>query len=188
MIEAELKACVREPAFVRAQLERLAVGRDEVYRDTYFDTPDATLETGDRELRLRTVHSADGTRSLLTYKEARVDEVSGAKPEYETRVGEPEAVRAMLRGLGHVEAIAFEKHCRNYEFTARGRKMLATLVRVPEIEGTYVELETQVTDVEELPGALADVRAVLGDVGVGPGDLTTEMYTDAVRARRAEGR
>ncbi|GCD43361.1 hypothetical protein GKJPGBOP_03042 [Streptomyces paromomycinus] len=185
VIEAELKAHVRDPAVVRERLDRLAAGRDEVYRDTYFDTPGAHLEAGDRELRLRTVVGPDGTRSLLTYKEARVDEASGSKPEYETDVGDPEAVRAVLNGLGCIEAIAFVKHCRNYEFIAYRRQMLATLVRVPEIDGTYVELETQVVGREELRDALGDVRAVLAGLGIGEGDLTTELYTDAVRARRS---
>ncbi|KOG66319.1 adenylyl cyclase [Streptomyces griseoflavus] len=184
MIEAELKARVREPAVVRERLERLAVGCDEVYRDTYFDTPGADLEAGDRELRLRTVDGPDGTRALLTYKGARVDEVSGSKPEYETSVGEPEAVRAMLGGLGYVEALAFEKHCRNYELIAYGRPMLATLVRVPDIDGTYVEVETQVASERELRDALGSVRAVLDGLGIGEDDLTAELYTDAVRARR----
>ncbi|WP_053802782.1 class IV adenylate cyclase [Streptomyces rimosus] len=184
MIEAELKARVREPAVVRERLGRMAVGRDEVYRDAYFDTPGADLEAGDRELRLRTVDGPDGTRALLTYKEARVDEVSGSKPEYETGVGDPAAVRVMLNGLGYTETLAFEKHCRNYEFTAYGRPMLATLVRVPEIDGTYVEVETQVSGERELRSALGDVRAVLDALGVGEGDLTAELYTDAVRERR----
>ncbi|KOT91258.1 hypothetical protein ADK86_23860 [Streptomyces sp. NRRL F-5755] len=109
---------------------------------------------------------------------------SGSKPEYETSVGDPDAVRAMLGGLGYAEAIAFEKRCRNDEFTAYGRPMLAILVRVPEIDGTYVELETKVGEEGALPDALRDVRAVLGELGIGEGDLTTEMYTDAVRARR----
>ncbi|MFH8593768.1 class IV adenylate cyclase [Streptomyces rimosus] len=184
MIEAELKARVREPAVVRSGLEQMAVGRDEVYWDAYFDTSGADLDVNDRELRLRIVDGPDGTRSLLTYKEARVDEASGSKPEYETSVGEPEAVRAMLGGLGYAETMAFEKRCRNYEFTAYGRRMLATLVRVPEIDGTYVELETKVGDEGELRDALRDVRAVLGALGIGEGDLTAELYTDAVRERR----
>lgn len=72
---------------------------------------------------------------MLTYKGARVDEESGSKPEHETRVEDAEAVHAVLRGLGYVPAIACEKRCRNYDLDARGRQMLATLVRVPEVEG-----------------------------------------------------
>ncbi|MEU4199749.1 class IV adenylate cyclase [Streptomyces sp. NPDC045470] len=185
MIEAELKARVREPALVRGRLERWTDGRDEVYRDTYFDTPGGSLGAGDRELRLRTVDGPGGTRALLTYEEPRVDEASGSKPEYETGIGDPAALRDMLNGLGYIEAIAFAKHCRNYEFIAHGRSMLATLVRVPEIGGTWVELETQVAGRGELRDALEDVRAVLAGLGIGEGDLTAELYTDAVRAVRA---
>ncbi|MGW7315137.1 hypothetical protein [Streptomyces sp. NPDC054854] len=32
--------------------------------------------------------------------------------------------------------------------------------------------------------SLDDVRAVLGELGIGPADLTREQYTDAVKARR----
>ena len=108
---------------------------------------------------------------------------SGSKPEYESRVDEPGAVHAMLRSLGHMVHIEFEKHCRNYRFTAAGREMLATLVRVPEVDGVWIEVETQ-AEQDDLGAALADVRAVLGELGIGEGDLTTEQYTDAVAAAR----
>ena len=48
-------------------------------------------------------------------------------------------------------------HCANDRFTAKGRDMLATIVTVPEIDGTFVELEA-------LTGE-ADLAAALGDVG-----------------------
>jgi adenylate cyclase class 2 len=183
LIEAELKAVVRDPEHVMAQLDALAEGRPQVYQDTYYDLPDGSIMGSDRELRVRTVHGQQETRSVLTYKGARVD-VSGSKPEHETRVDDPEAVHAMLAGLGYVKAIAFEKRCRNYEFEHAGRKMLATLVRVPELDGTFLELETLVEQ-EELAPALGDVRAVLESFGISDTDLTTEQYTDAVAARRA---
>jgi adenylate cyclase class 2 len=183
MIEAELKARVRDPEHVHAELEKRAAGRAEMYQDTYYDTADKAISGRDRELRVRTVHGADETRSVLTYKDARVDEASGSKPEYETRVEDPAAVHAMLRGLGYVPLIAFEKRCRNYDLNARGRQMLATLVQVPEIEGHFIELETIVEDAD-LQAALNDVRATLAELGVDDGDLTTEQYTDAVAARR----
>jgi adenylate cyclase class 2 len=46
------------------------------------------------------------------------------------------------------EAIGFEKRCQNYEFEAQGRRMLASVVRVPEIDGTSFEVETLVDERE----------------------------------------
>jgi adenylate cyclase class 2 len=185
LIEAELKARVRDPERVLAGLESRAAGRAEVYRDTYYDTPGRELTDEDRELRVRTVRGPEATRTVLTYKGARVDEASGSKPEAETAVEDAAAVHEIVRGLGYTPVIEFEKHCRNYGFTSRGRRMLATLVRVPEVGGQHwIELETVVPD-GELAAALVDVREVLADLGIEDGDLTTEQYTDAVAAARA---
>lgn len=183
MIEAELKARVHSPEAVMRQLDERAEARVEVYQDTYYDRPDGSLEKADQELRVRTVHGTAGLRTVLTFKGATVDEASGSKPEHETRVEDSEAAHAILRGLGYVPAIAFQKRCRNYGFEARGRQMLATLVRVPEIEGTFLEVET-IVDEDDVTAALDDIRAVLADLGIGPEDLTRELYTDAVAARR----
>lgn len=185
VIEAELKAVVRDPETVMERLEAAyGSGRHEVYRDAYYDVPEGVLMGGDRELRIRTVHAADDTRTVLTYKGARVDEASGSKPEHETRVDDADAAHAILRGLGYVPVIAFEKRCRNYDLQHDGRALLATLVRVPEIDGTFIELETIAKTEDDLPAALAVVRAVLAGLGIAEGDLTTEQYTDAVAAAR----
>ncbi|NGO69176.1 class IV adenylate cyclase [Streptomyces boncukensis] len=184
MIEAELKARVRNPEDVMRALEAHGTGRAEVYQDTYYDDPDGGLDARDAELRVRTIHGTDETSSLLTFKDAKVDEASGSKPEHETRVEDATAVHSMLRSLGYVPVIAFEKRCRNYGLHAKGRDMLATLVRVPEVDGTFLELETLVENEAGVSAALDDVRAVLADLGIDDGDLTRELYTDAVRARR----
>ncbi|MFE4824068.1 class IV adenylate cyclase [Streptomyces sp. NPDC056704] len=192
MIEAELKARVHAPEQVMRQLDERAEARVEVYQDTYYDRPDGSLEKADQELRVRTVRGADGPRTangptglrtVLTFKGATVDEGSGSKPEHETRVEDSEAAHSILRGLGHVPVIAFEKWCRNYAFEARGRRMLATLVRVREIDGTFLEVET-IVDEDDVTAALDDIRAVLAELGIGPEDLTRELYTDAVAAQR----
>jgi adenylate cyclase class 2 len=183
MIEAELKARVHAPEAVAQQLDKLATARVEVYQDTYYDRPDGSLDKTREELRVRTVYGTDGTRTVLTYKSPAVDEASGSKPEHETRVEDAEATHAILRGLGYVPFIAFEKHCRNYDFEAHGRKMLATLVRVPEIDDTFLEVETLVDD-DDLTSALDDIRSVLTGLGISPEDLTRETYTGVVAAQR----
>ncbi|MER6050597.1 class IV adenylate cyclase [Streptomyces sp. NPDC001793] len=184
MIEAELKARVRNADYVMGQLDQKTDGRVEVYHDTYYDDPSGRLDAQDQELRVRTIQGADSTRSILTYKDARVDAHSGSKPEHETRVDNPEAVHALLRGLGYVPAITFQKRCRNYDFNAGGRRLLATLVQVPELEGTFLEVETMVSEKQELPAALDDIRSLMGELGISQEDFTNELYTDAVAARR----
>ncbi|WP_374120559.1 class IV adenylate cyclase [Streptomyces sp. AN091965] len=145
MIEAELKARVRMPEAVLGELNKRAPARIEVYQDTYYDRPNGALEAAGQELRVRTVRGPESTRTILTFKGTSVDEASGSKPEHETLVESVEAAHAILRGLGHVVVIAFEKQCRNYEFEAKGRQMLATLVRVPELDGVFLELEPSCT-------------------------------------------
>ncbi|MFJ9694739.1 class IV adenylate cyclase [Kitasatospora sp. NPDC101183] len=186
-IEAELKAVVRDVKGVLRQLEaRFGPGCAEVYRDTYYDAPDAGLMGADRELRVRTVRGAAGTRTLLTYKCARVDEASGSKPEAETRVEDAEAVHEIVRGLGFVPCLVFEKRCRNFAFERDGRQLLATLVELPELGGaTFLEVETAAASEAELGPALAVVRGLLAELGIDGADLTTELYTDAVAASGA---
>ncbi|WBP90120.1 class IV adenylate cyclase [Kitasatospora cathayae] len=185
-IEAELKAVVRDPEGVRKRLdEQHGPGRAEVYRDTYYNTADGSLMDADRELRIRTVHGPDDTRTVLTYKSARVDEASGSKPEAETRVEDADAMHEIVRGLGFTPRIAFEKRCRNYSFERDGRRLLATLVRVPELDdATFIEVETSAATEAELAPALALVRVVLAELGVDEADLIAELYTDAVAAAR----
>lgn len=183
MIEAELKARVREPDAVAQRLRGLADEQPETYRDVYYDRSDGSLTTGDQELRIREIESASRTRSLLTFKDATVDEASGSKPEFETVVENASSAREILHHLGYVDVIRLTKECRNYRFEYQGRQVLATLVTVPEIDGTFIEVETA-AEPEEVESALRAVRAVLADLGVDDADLTTEKYTDAVGAAR----
>ncbi|WP_454194251.1 class IV adenylate cyclase [Nocardia sp. Marseille-Q1738] len=183
MIEAELKARVHDVESVQAALSSRGDGQHSTYHDTYYDLADRRLSSEGRELRLRTITTGNGRRSLLTYKEPAVDTVSGSKPEYETEVADAAVIDAVLRGLGLTELVSFEKHCVNYRFASGGRDLLATVVTVPELEGTFIELETLAPE-PELTEALKIVRTTLHQLGITENDLTTEQYTDAVLATR----
>src|SRR5579859_5594025 len=184
MIEAELKARVGNPGALSAALEKQARGESSTYRDIYYDTPDGGLSASGRELRVRVIEAGGTRRTILTYKEPPADEASQSKPEHETVVASAAVIDVVLSALGLTHLVAFEKHCVNYRFTARGRDMLATTVTVPEILGTFIEVETMAEE-RDLEAALADVRKVLGELGIGGDDLTTEQYTDAVMRARA---
>ncbi len=186
MIEAELKARVADPDALHAVLEA-AAGTPEraTYQDAYYDR-DGVLTAEGRELRVRTVTTEDGARTVLTYKGPVLDEATGSKAEAETRIEDPAAIAAILEGLGYAPFIAFTKQCANHRIsTPAGRKVLATVVRVPELGGTFLEVETMVEDEAEMAAALDDLRALLLDLEIEPGELTTELYTEAVAAARA---
>lgn len=182
-VEAELKAHIREPEHVRAALRALAAEQVSVYRDTYYDLPDRSLDTAGRELRVRVIDNVDGRRAVLTYKAAAVH-ASGAKPEHETEIADPEIMDTILSALGYAELIAFTKSCRNYQFSRDGRDLLATLVHIPELDSAFLEIETIVPDADQVDAALTVIRSVLTDLGIGEDYLTTELYTDAVRLHR----
>jgi adenylate cyclase class 2 len=183
-IEVELKAQVCDPARVRELLRQRAPEEIASYSDTYFDTMDRVLTSGGRELRVRVVH-IDATHStVLTYKGAAVDEASGSKPETETTAADADALQAILAGLGFKVLIAFEKHCSNYQLTANGQALLATLVHVRELEQTYLEIESIVDTAAEIGPTLDTIRAIFNELGIRRADETTETYTDAVAARR----
>ncbi|MBF6174104.1 class IV adenylate cyclase [Nocardia blacklockiae] len=186
MIEAEYKARLGDPDVVRANLRQRARSENVSYRDVYFDRGNELGQAG-RDFRLRTIIGEDETRYLLTFKDSAVDSETASKPEFETVIGEREPMEEIIARLGYLPVMELTKQCENFRFVSHGRKLLATVVTVPEIEGTFLELETQATE-ENLRAVLRDLRMVLAELGVSEDELTAELYTDAVaEARRRLG-
>jgi adenylate cyclase class 2 len=188
VIEAELKARLNDPAAVRAALDQRADAEKATYRDVYYDTAAGELDRDGREIRLRTVETGHSVRHLLTFKEPAVEEASRSKPEHESTVATPAAIAQMLGSLGLKPAVELTKECENFRFDGPdGREFLATVVRVPEIEGTFLEVETMAAE-NQVSDAIAAVRDVLHQLGVSDEELTSELYTDAVRNVRSSNR
>ncbi|MGH3628367.1 MAG: class IV adenylate cyclase, partial [Sciscionella sp.] len=179
MIEAELKADVRQPEQVAAQLRRWADEDTSIYRDTYYESADHALGSDGRQLRVRTISGAT-TKHLLTYKEPSVDIESQSKPEYETQIIDRDVIDYTLLGIGMVVDISFEKHCRNYQLNRDGRRFLASLVQVPEIDqSVFIEIETMVPNVNGPAAALESIRKLLTELGIDPAtDVNSRTYQD----------
>ena len=184
VIEAEIKARVHDVDHVRGLLGQRATGQVSRYRDTYYDRPGHQLTQDGRELRVRVVETHGRRRCLLTYKGPVADAQTGSKPETETEVSDADAADAILLALGFTPLVAFDKHCVNYAFTASGRQIQATLVTVPELEGTFMEVETMSPSTDDLGAALDVIRAFLAELGIPASDQTSELYTDAVMRHR----
>jgi len=96
VIEAEIKAHVRDPQKVRGLLRARAAEQVSIYRDTYYDLPGQPLTGDGRELRVRAVETGGQRRCLLTYKGSPVDEQTGSKPETQTGIADAAAMDAIL--------------------------------------------------------------------------------------------
>src|SRR5262245_36154377 len=186
VIEVELKARVGDPAALLAKLRRRADGEPNIYRDTYYDFPDRRLDNADRQLvRLRVIESERGDRCLWTFKGAMLD--TATTPELETEVARADAAEAILTALGLRPVISFTKRCEHFTFDAHGRRIVASVVRVPELRGTFVELESCVPDTGQAGAAHRAIRRVLGDLDLTETDLEPLFYVDMVAACRRSG-
>ena len=185
MIEVELKARVADPGVLLGELRSRARGEPSTYRDTYYDFPDGRLARAARQLlRLRVIESGSGDRCMWTFKGAMLD--TSATPELETEVSRADTAGAILAALGLRPVISYMKQCENFTFDAYGRRVVATVVRVPELDGTFVEVEAQVREVSEAPAAREAVRGVLAELDLDDADLEPQFYVDMVAARRGD--
>ena len=96
VIEAEIKARLRDPDRVQRLLRSRAAERPSRYHDTYYDRPGQPLTRDGRELRLRVADAGNDRRCLLTYKGPSLDEQTGSKREAETDVSDPRATDDIL--------------------------------------------------------------------------------------------
>jgi adenylate cyclase class 2 len=185
-IEVELKARIADPATVAGRLRGLAESEPSTYADTYYDFPDRRLTNiGRQELRLRVIDKPDERKAVWTFKGAMLDAAS--TPEWETEVTDAQAADAILTGLGMTHLIEYTKRCENFRFTAHGHPIVATMVTVPEIEGTFLEVETLVPDGASRDEALKAIHSVLADLGLSEAVLDPTFYIDLVLARRQAG-
>lgn len=186
-IEVELKVRVPDRGEAAAWLAGQAAGEPSTYRDTYYDWPDGSLERhGRTEMRIRVVGDTSGSQCLVTLKAPMLD--SASTPEYETTVADADNMDAILRGLGLLPAIAYEKRCINYRFRHNGHMITATLVEVPELpHDTFLEVETLVRDGTDTSDALDAIRSVLVQLGLTDDDVEHDFYIDMVRRHRNRG-
>ena len=173
MYEVELKVQADHGA-VRDRLDTLGATRVGRVRqvDTYYDAPHRDFAETDEALRVREETAIEGhegtdrpgeTETRLTYKGPLVERESKTREEAETPVGDPDAIRAALDGLGFTPAATVEKARERY----RVDDYTVTLDAVEGL-GAFVEVETEVSAEAEVETAREGATALLKRLELDP--------------------
>lgn len=185
MLEVELKARINNIKEHEDLIKRLSPLKIEIvtYYDTYLDTEDAILRIDDRELRVRSI--TDGkSEVILTYKDKPFDEETKSKSELEVKLDNHEGMIEILKGLGFIIDIIITKRCKNYYFNYMGYPILATLVRIEELDSWFIEIETLVKMLDQVCTAKNTLYELFSYLNISRSAITAEYYTDLVRAAR----
>lgn len=156
--EFELKARLADDGdALRRRLEQ--TGWRRAFRgrmlDRRYDTPDRDLEAGDHVLRIRRYAPEEGAPWAVLAWKGPVSQVDGLKRrrELESRVEDPDGLAAILGALGYTEVTTVID--RRIETWRKG----GVKVRIER----YPRMDT----LAELEGPPEEVRARIGDLGLG---------------------
>ena len=176
----EVEAKIRLPGVAAAALrDRLAaegatLDHRLVEANTYYDTPDGSLKTADRGLRIRVeVNEVTGDRRVvLTHKGPQAQGPLKSRLETEAGIEDPRATAEVLAVLGYHATLTFEK--RRARYLLDGCRV--EIDQVPFL-GTFVEIESTSAD---------DVERVRGRLGLADRPLTRASYVAMLAAHLRE--
>lgn len=182
MFEVELKAKIENLDSFSSIIEGFSSTPDrKKYEDTYFNNKTNIVEE-ERELRVRLVETSN--KVILTYKGSPFDDTSKSKSEIEINVSDKNNTIEILLKLGFVIDIQFQKICTIYQFNWNQYDIELTIAEIPELEASFVEIETLVSSVSKTSAAFDALYSLLEHLQIDKSDITNEYYTDAVRKIR----
>ena len=168
MIEVEVKAHVKSFNDVKFKLKEIkAVKTKTEYQiDTYFNNPSfKDFEKTDEALRIRnTTTNDDESRIILTYKGAKMDEVSKTRKEIEVDIENSEKMSLILENLEFKPVATVEKERTTYLF----KEYIISLDHVFKV-GKFVEIEKNLGEGEDFKDALDEIFEIYKKLGIDEG-------------------
>jgi adenylate cyclase class 2 len=142
MHEREVKLRFDSPEEARAAItaaRAVPLRPRRLQHDILFDTADGHLRQQGCALRLR--HEDD--HGVITFKGPVIPSTMKVRPEHETAVASPAAMRRVLEGLGFRACFTYEKYREEYS-------MPGVVIAIDETPiGTFVEIEGTEADILE---------------------------------------
>ncbi|WP_031425063.1 class IV adenylate cyclase [Flavimarina sp. Hel_I_48] len=189
MYEVELTAIIKNKADVLRKLGQFATApaHEVFYDDLYFDKKNE-LKERESELRLRKKSYPESGKitNWLTLKEAPFDQKTRSKPEFETKITDFEAAKVIFEKLGYELVIRYAKHCRFYYARFKNLNLEISVVQLPELSDTFIEIEAQTENFEKTDSIFKILYTFLEEIGMSENDLTTLQYQEMVMESRTK--
>lgn len=175
MIEVEIKIPITDRAMLARKLVKKGFLPTGFIResDLYFNQKSNDFRKTDEALRIRTSTDVDTccTKSMITYKGPKLDQISMTRVECETEVKDAKVVKKILESLGFYAIFPVNKLRHYYSL----EDMTACVDQVEGL-GDFLELEILVEKDEERRNALEKIKEVLRELGHGIEETTTTSY------------
>jgi len=166
VIEVEVKASVKDFADVQEKLTQIGAIKikREHQMDVYYNAPHKDFAESDEALRIREIPKNGKKRIILTYKGAKMDDVSKTRKEIEVDVSDAENTGLIFENLGFRRAASVTKDRDIYHID----EFIITLDTVFEV-GTYVEIETEAHEDKDTSESLNKIFEIYKKLGIEEG-------------------
>lgn len=166
MIEVEVKAIVKDFEEVRKNLTKIGAVKikTEHQSDVYYNAPHKDFGETDEALRIRQIPENGKKRVILTYKGAKLDNVSKTRKEIEVDVSDAEKTSLILENLNFRKAASVKKNRDIYHI----KEFIITLDTVKDV-GTYVEIETEASEDEDTSESIKKIFDIYKQLGIEEG-------------------
>jgi len=166
LIEVEVKASVKDFIVVREKLKKIGAVKikKEHQMDAYYNAPHKDFGETDEALRIREIPEDGEKRIILTYKGAKLDNVSKTRNEIEVDVSDAENTALILENLGFRRAATVKKDRDIYHLD----KFIVTLDTVYDV-GNFVEIETEAHEDDDTSESIERIFNIYKKLGIEEG-------------------
>jgi adenylate cyclase class 2 len=179
MIEVELKAKMEKseiPNFINNIIEmgfKKIAKKKEI--DTYFNGIDRDFKETDEAVRIRQSINLDTQETYynITYKGAKIDNISKTREELEIKIDDGETAHKIFERLGFKPVSPIIKIREIYQ-----KEEDDIIITIDEVEnvGTYVEFEKVVDDLSKKEHAINELFDILKSLNISKDKLTKTSY------------
>jgi adenylate cyclase class 2 len=167
MIEVEVKAhAPQDRGALEDKLIEIGARRvkEEFQEDIYFNAPHRDFAQTDEALRIRKVTDDTSEKIFMTYKGAKMDEVSKTRKEVEVGVEDSDKVADIFQSLSFRPVATVRKNRIIYTL----EDLVITLDEVHGV-GHFVEIEKEMEEGSDTQEALDEIFATYSKIGIEDG-------------------